>query len=178
MSENKNVVVIYRSKTGFTKNYANWLAEELQCDVFEAGKIKVPDLSRYETIIYGGGMYHIGINGIKLITRNFDMLKSKNIIVYAVGATPVREETAEQIRKANIPAELLDHIQLFYLRGGFDYNRLSPFYKFLMILLKIKLKHTKNPDADQKGMLAAYTHPLDFTNKKYIRPIVDIVRAC
>jgi menaquinone-dependent protoporphyrinogen IX oxidase len=172
MSMNKKVVVVYRSKSGYTKNYATWLSEELQCDLFEGTKVKIEDLTKYDTIIYGAGMYAVGIRGIKLITKNFELLKNKKLIVFAVGATPVRAETTEEVRKINIPEEQADRIKFFYLRGGFDYNRLTTFDKFLMTLFKIKLKHVKNPDADTKGMLASYTHPLDFTNKKNLEPIL------
>jgi len=177
MSESKKIIVVYRSKSGFAKSYAEWIAAELNCDLLQGDKVKVSALLSYDTIIYGAGMYAIGINGIKLITRNFDRLKDKKLIVFSVGASPVRTETTEEIRKINIPAEQLEEIQFFYLRGGFDYSRLTRFNKFLMTLMKIKLKRAKNPDADQKGMLASYTHPLDFTNKKYIEPIIKYVKA-
>jgi menaquinone-dependent protoporphyrinogen IX oxidase len=175
MSENKNVVVVYRSKSGFTKNYATWLSEQLRCDLREGNDISVNDLLIYDTIIYGAGLYAIGINGIKLITKNSEKLKGKKLIVFCVGATPNREESTEEVRKMNIPAEMLDQIKFFYLRGGFDYSRLSPFNKVLMTLLKLKLKKVKNPDSDQKGMLASYDHPLDFTNIKYIEPIIKYI---
>jgi len=175
MSENKKVVVVYRSKSGYTKNYATWLSEKLKCDLLEGTKTKAKDLLGYDTIIYGAGLYAIGINGINLIINNYDLLKNKRLIVYTVGASPVREETTQEVRKANIPVELSDKIQLFYLRGGFDYSRLTPFNKILMTLMKIKLKHTKNPDADTRGMLASYDHPLDFTNIKYIDPILKYI---
>ncbi|MDF2943002.1 MAG: flavodoxin [Herbinix sp.] len=175
MSENKKIVVVYRSKSGFAKNYAIWLSEKLKCDLLEGTKAKAKDLLSYDTIIYGAGLYAIGINGIKLITKNYDLLKNKKLIVYAVGASPSRSETTEEVRKANIPAEQLDKIKFFYLRGGFDYSRLTFFNKILMTLMKIKLKNTKNPDADAKGMLASYDHPLDFTNVKYIEPILKFI---
>ena len=35
-------VVIYRSTSGFTKRYAEWIAEELKADLFEARKIDGP----------------------------------------------------------------------------------------------------------------------------------------
>jgi menaquinone-dependent protoporphyrinogen IX oxidase len=175
MSESKKTVVVYQSKAGFTKNYATWLAKELKCDLLEGSRVKPADLLAYDTIIYGGGLYHIGINGVKLITKNYDLFKDKKLIIFAVGASPVRKETADYLRDLNIPAELQDKIQFFYLRGGFDYNRLTPFYKFLMLLLKIKLKHTKNPNADVRGMLASYSHPLDVTNPKNLKPILDFL---
>jgi menaquinone-dependent protoporphyrinogen IX oxidase len=173
MSEKNNIVVVYRSESGFTKNYATWLSEELHCDLRNGKEIRVSDLLPYDTIIYGGGLYAIGINGIKLITKNYEKLKNKRMIVFAVGATPSRPETTREVQRANIPAELLPKIEFFYLRGGFNYNKLKPISKLLMQLKKIQLKKIKNPDADVKGFLASYDNPLDFTNKKNIKPIID-----
>ncbi len=169
---NKKTAVVYRSKTGFTKNYAEWLSEELKCDLLEGGKVTAKDLMKYDAIVYGAGLYASGISGIKLITRNYDVLKDKDLYVFAVGASPVRTETTEYLRNTNFTGEWKDKINFYYLRGGFDYTRLNRFYRFLMTLKKLQLKHTKNPDADAKGMLASYDHPLDFTKMKHIEPII------
>ncbi len=172
MSENSKPVVVYRSKTGFTKNYAQWIAEELKCDLLEGGKTTVKDLMKYDTIIYGAGLYASGISGVKIITKNYDVLMEKKLIVFAVGASPAREETVQTLRTSNFKGELKDKVHFYYLRGGFDYSRLSSLYRFLMTLKRLQLKGMKNPDADVKGMLASYDHPLDFTEKKNVDPIV------
>ena len=39
MNATKNVVVIYKSKYGSTKQYAQWIAEELNTSLFEATSI-------------------------------------------------------------------------------------------------------------------------------------------
>ena len=173
MLKNEKTVVVYRSKTGFTKNYATWLATRLECTLLEGEKVTGKDLADYDTVIYGSGLYASGISGIKLITGNFELLKNKRLIVFAVGASPNRKGIVEELVKANIPAGQQDKIEFYYLRGGFDYNRLSPFFKVLMQLKKLQLKNLKNPDADAKGMLASYTRPLDFTNEKHLEPIVN-----
>lgn len=173
MLKNDKVVVVYRSGSGYTKNYATWLSEELQCDLLPGKSTKVSDLLEYDTIIYGGGLYAIGINGFGLIKKNYAQLKDKKIIVFAVGASPVRDDIIQVVRSANIPEEMSSNVQFYYLRGGFNYNKLSPLNKALMQLKKIQLKSTKNPDADTKGMLHSYDHPLDFTNKKNLRPILE-----
>ena len=175
MSRNENIVVVYRSKTGFTKNYATWLARRLNCTILKGEKISVKDITHYDTIIYGSGLYAIGISGIKLITKNFELLKDKRLIVFAVGASPARKEIVPELVNANFPEEQRNKIEFHYLRGGFDYNRLSPFYKVLMQLKKHQLKNVKNPDADTKGMLASYTRPLDFTNEKNLEPIINSI---
>lgn len=173
MLRNEKIAVVYRSGSGFTKNYATWLSEELHCDLLPGKTTTVSDLLKYDTIIYGGGLYAIGINGFQLIKKNYEQLKSKKLIVFAVGASPEREDTTQAVRSANIPEEMRQGIRFYYLRGGFNYKKLSPLNKILMQLKKSQLQKLENPDADAKGMLHSYDHPLDFTNKKNLRCILE-----
>lgn len=170
-------VVIYKSKTGFAKKYAEWIAEELSADIFDGSKINANMLTAYDTVIYGGGLYAVGINGVKYITQNLNKLKDKKIVVFATGASPAREDAISEVRDKNFTSEEQKYIQFFYLRGGFDYSRLKPFDKVLMTLLKWKLKRKKELTSDERGMLASYDKPVDFTRKKNIDKIIDYVNS-
>lgn len=168
-------VIAYRSKTGYTKKYAEWLAEELHC-----GCIENPSLSAllaYDTIIYGGGIYIGKINGIGLITKNFEQLKDKRLIVFAVGISPGRDDELKTLWKNNLPSnEMLETIPTFYLRGGFNYQKLNLKNKFLMYgLKKMHLEKIKNPTEDDKGMLAMYDVPQDFTDQQMLEPMLQFL---
>ena len=41
-------IVIYTSQTGFTKHYAEWIAEATGADCFELSAAKKKDLASYE----------------------------------------------------------------------------------------------------------------------------------
>ena len=111
-------VVIYKSKSGYTKKYAEWIAEELNCDIKENKNLKLSDIQAYDTIIYGGGLYATMINGIDLIKKNFEQLKDKNIIVYATGSNPGRAEEMNKVWETTFTEEQRNVIHKFYLRGG------------------------------------------------------------
>jgi menaquinone-dependent protoporphyrinogen IX oxidase len=169
-------VVIYKSKTGYTKKYAEWIAEELSADIFNISNIEISKLSSYDNIIYGGSLYAVGILGIKLITKNLDKLKNKKIIVFATGASPSKEENINEVKNKNFTEEQQKYIRFFYLRGGFNYSNLNIFDKALMTLLKIKIKMKKELTSDEKGMLACYDRPVDFTRRKNIDEIINYVK--
>lgn len=168
-------VVVYRSRTGFTQKYAQWISQELEADLYERQDISLDQMLSYDTIIYGGGLYASGISGLKQIKRNIKGFEGKNIVVFATGATPSRPEEIEAVRNANIPESMRSSIPLFYMRGGFDYSRLSPLYKVIMSLLKISLKSKRNMTTDERGMLAAFDHPADFTKKARINELIEYV---
>ena len=50
-------IVIYNSKTGFTKRYAEWIAEETGADCMELSAVNKKNLSAlpaYEAVVFGG----------------------------------------------------------------------------------------------------------------------------
>ena len=76
-----NPIVIYKSKYGSTKQYAEWIADELNCLAVDAKKLKVDNLRNYDTIIYGGGLYAEIIAGVTLITKNMDLLAVQTLYI-------------------------------------------------------------------------------------------------
>lgn len=167
-------VVIYKSKSGFTKEYAKWIAQELSADIFEASKINSEILIGYDNIIYGGGLYAVGINGVEFITQNLDKLKDKKIVVFATGASTFNEKVVSEVSNKNFTLEQQNQIRFFYLRGGFNFSKLKPIDKVLMTLMKwkIKTKDENRLSPDEIGMLAAYDNPEDHTTKENIKELI------
>jgi menaquinone-dependent protoporphyrinogen IX oxidase len=176
LNNEKKVAVIYKSKYGSTKGYAEWIARDVDGDLFESSKIRIEDLSNYDTIVFGGSLHAVGITGVKLITDNFEKLRNKKIVVFAIGCSPAREEAIKHVKNHNFAVDIKDKIEFFYLRGAFNYNKLNFIDKIMMALLKRKLKKKKEElDEDSKGLLASYDNPVDWTDEKAIVPIVKYI---
>ena len=171
------VIVIYRSLSGFTKKYAGWIAQDLEADLFEAGQIKSGRLEEYDVIVFGGSLHAVGINGIGIIKDNLSEISDKEVVVFAVGASPPRENILDEIKSKNFSVEEQNRIRFFYLRGGFDYDKLDFFNKFLMNMLRIRLWFKRNKTPDEMGMAKAYSKPVDFARKENIKPIVEYVKT-
>lgn len=173
-------IVVYRSRSGFVRRYAEWIAEELKAELKDGSGVDIGELAGYDAIVYGGGLYESGINGVKLITENMDKLKGKRIAVFASGASPARSEALKDVTGHNFTPEQLQRLKFFYLRGGFDYSKLKPRDKALMTLLKWKMqlkKMLKKPLLpDETGMLAAYGRPVDFVKRKNIEELVTYMK--
>jgi menaquinone-dependent protoporphyrinogen IX oxidase len=171
-------LVIYSSKTGFTKKYAKWLAEDLSADIIDVTEAKADTLLNYDTVIYGGGLYAIGISGIKYIKQNISKLKNKKVVVFATGLSTSRDDVVRVVKNHNFTAAEQKQLQLFYLRGGFDYSKLSLLYKVIMTFLKWKLmlKSKHKLTTDEQGMLASYAKPVDFTRRENLEKMISYVK--
>jgi len=170
--------VIYKSRYGSTRKYAEWIAESLGSDLFEEAEISGSGLAGYSTIIFGGGLYASGINGISLITKNFESLKEKNLIVFTVGlASPVDTSIYKPIIEKNIPEEMRGSIKFFHLRGGIDYGELNMVHKGMMAMLKKMVGKKKEEDKteEDRQMLETYGQRVDFSDRDSINPLVEYV---
>ncbi len=140
-----NIAVVYESRYGSTKKYAQWIAQDLECTLIETKDATVEKLKTFDTIIYGGWLHAGNIKGFKVILKDIDKLKDKNIVVFSVGcSTGEREEDIKAIEEVNFKG--LQDIKHFYLRGAFNYKNLNMIDKVMMNILKIKLKGIKEED--------------------------------
>ncbi|MBO5353325.1 MAG: flavodoxin domain-containing protein [Lachnospiraceae bacterium] len=175
-------VVIYESKYGFTKRYALWISQALSCPIFERKNFHPQDFSKYDTIIYGGGLYAGGVSGIKLLTKNYPQISNKHIVLFTCGLTSTDNPTnithiQTELAKV-LSHEMLNHISLFHLRGGIDYAKLSFIHKTMMNMLKKMLSQKSDTEltAEDRQLLETYGKSVDFTDKTAIEPILKCVR--
>lgn len=178
-----NTVVIYKSKYGSTETYAKWLAEDLDADLLQADRVKPADLQRYETIVYGGGIYAGSVNGIALLTKNFESIRDKSLYLFTVGAADVNApETPKAIRHAleqKLPPALWEKLHIYHLRGGMQFSKLSLLHRIMMrmFIKMLSKKPQEELSADEKGMLDTISRDTDFTNREAIAPLVEEIRA-
>lgn len=173
-----NAVVVYRSKYGSTKAYAEWISEELGCDIFEYKEIKIDDLLKYDTIIYGGGLYAEVINGVYLLTKNMDKLKGKKIAVYSTGITPLeyREYYDKLVIEKNFTPEMLEQIKVFNFMGKMILEELSLPHRTAIKALKALMKNKENPTEMEKLLITLCDASGDFTDKAAIKELIDYVK--
>lgn len=174
-----DVLVVYKSISGFTARYAKWIAEELKTEAVPVNEFNARVISESTVVIYGGSLHAIGMNGLRRFCARMRKATCREIVLFAVGASPHKDGIEAEILKENALPPLTSANKLFYLRGGFDYAKLDLWNKFLMTLLKIKMSGKKEADrtGDERGMLASYAKPLDATRKENIAAIVAYVRG-
>lgn len=168
----KNGIIIYQSKYGATKKYANWLVEMTGFDCLETPKATLDTVAQYETIILCGGIYASGIAGLSFLKKHIKNLQGKKIAVFCVGASPYDEKAFDEIKKHNLKEELSD-IPLFYGRGAWDESRMSFKDRTLCKLLK-KAVAKKDPSTYEpwmKALMSTEGQSCDWTDKKYLMGI-------
>ena len=171
-------MILYKTKYGSTKEYAQWLAEELQCEMAETETLNAKQLEAYDRIIIGGGILGGGIRGLSWLKKNYSQLCSKQIAVFGVGITPPSEAYIKSLRLQNIGRKF-EEIPLFYLRGKWDEKNMTWADHKVCSLMKSNLekKPEKDLDSSEAALLEVYTlgmdGALDWASKDQLDPIIQ-----
>ena len=81
---NSKILVCYKSVTGFTKKYAEMIAEELDCELMDFKKVTAEILSQYDTVVFGGRCYVGAIDGLKKAKELIAKYNIKNFVICAM----------------------------------------------------------------------------------------------
>ncbi len=170
-------VVIYNSQTGFTKRYAEWIAEETNADCFELSEAKKKDFDEYDTIVFGGWACAGGISKLSWFKGNLNKWNDKKLIAFCVGGSPIENPEIEEALKKNFDGAEYERVHAFYCPGGFDYDKMSKTSKVMMKMFIKMLKAKKDKTKEDEIMIKMISASYDISDKKYIEPIVACINA-
>ena len=164
--------IIYKGKYGATRQYAEWLAEELNFPLFAADNIDKELLSLYDLIILGSSVYIGKLQLKKWLNENKAVLEHKKIFLFQVAGSPPEEVNKRmQFNRDSVPASLIDKCEYFYLPGRLIIENLSSWDRFM---LKMGSRFAKTPE-EKNAMRINY----DQVRKDNLIPLIETVRkAC
>lgn len=169
-------IAIYHSQTGFTKRYAEWIAEAAGADCLALSAAKKKDLTAYEAIIFGGWACAGSISKIGWFKENIDKWADKKLIAFCVGASPIENPEVETALKQNFNESEWKKVKVFYCPGGFNYEKMSAVSKLMMKMFLKALKAKKDKTEEEKVMVKMISSSYDISDKKYIEPILQCLK--
>lgn len=145
-------IVIYTSKRGSTRQYAEWIAEDLGCEAVPLcdADLKNKDLHEYDCIVYGGWIRGSGIVDFNKFAGHLDAGLMKRLIVFGVGFA---DETAENYAQVwgysigKIDPKNENGAVLYILGGRYDPVAITGFDNFLMKIMRKVLVSGSTRDA-------------------------------
>ncbi|WP_426348768.1 flavodoxin domain-containing protein [Alloiococcus sp. CFN-8] len=171
------IIVIYRSKTGFTQSYADMIAEELKCKAVNINKLASTELKEYDAVIFGGRLSAGKIDGL---TKAKELCKNnnvKNFIIFTTGATPnTAVEVIDKAWQANLTKEELASVPHFYMQSGLCYEKMSGFDRFIMKIFAYIVSKKKVKDTTEAALEQAIQSSHDISSREYIEPLVKHVK--
>ena len=170
------IAIVYHSKHGSTKQYAEWIAEELGADLYNEPETKAKELSDYEIIVYGGGIYSGGIKGIDFLKKNIRRgFAGKKVIAFAVGISVAFEENREQCIDINFSKKKIKGIECFFLPGAFDPTEIKGLDKKI-IDFTMKLAEGGNTNGFGATLIKYMKEGCNLIDRNAIKPLIERIK--
>lgn len=170
-------LIIYKSKTGFTKKYAEMIAEEISCDLVELKKAKPEKLAEYDTVVFGTRLFAGTVDDLKKAKEMFGQSGAKEFVVFATGATPnAAEAIVNDVWKNNFTPDELESIPHFYMQSGICYEKMPFGEKMMMKMAAKMMKNQKEKDEMGQGFEEALKGSFDISDKTYTTPLVEFLK--
>lgn len=159
------MIIVYESKTGFTKKYADMLAARTG---FKA--IPVKEFSKNykdEEIIFLGWLKVGKIQGL-------DKMRHYNVKIVCGSGTG---RTAEPDTETVIARNKIENITFFYLRGGcYPLKELKGMDKFMLSMFVKILKKSKDRDENTEEAIATIENGFDGVKEKNLEAVLKWIK--
>jgi hypothetical protein len=169
------MLVIYASKQGSTRQYAEWIAEDLSARAIPFKQARPTDIEAADTVILGSAVRMGSLILGKWIRENWRILNARRLILFSVSATPPGDE--KELRKTlekSLSHEMIGRMTWVPLHGRLTIATLP-----LPLRLVMKAASRPRPDTGKgspAGSPAELMQEFDAVSRESIAPILKAAR--
>lgn len=174
-------LIVYKSKSGYTKRYMEMLAEKIGASLIELGRFHAKDLMDVEAVVYAGGVYAGKISGLKKFSGIIDSHNFNRLAIVAVGASSTTESNTQKLKGDNGITEIIKESgEFFYLQAGFDPDKLNFALRTMLGMVSKKLikKQKEEPEKmtqEDLDFLDFFQTTNDHTSEDQLAPIINYI---
>ena len=173
----ENTLVVYDSRHGAAKSYAETLAKELNVKIYPVKKLKKKDIEKIDTLIIGGSIYMSKLRILKKLKKHQDTLKQKTLYLFAVGLHDDLAEGIEKVKKDNTLLELYPIKQYFYFPGKLILRELKFPYRTIMKFLRAVLSKQENLKEEEAALLHEIKTQKDKRDMTLLEPLITLAKG-
>ena len=162
-------VILYHSRTGFTRQYAIWLSEELHCPALPYRERNHINLHQYDTLLFGSWLRAGRIMGLGWLKKY--LARGGSAVLFVTGAAPCSPGQMEAIRK-NFTAKERENLRSFYLPGGLNYGAMAPVDRAMLAAYRAMLKAKEGSGSETYQRISS---SYSMADRSSIRPVVAAI---
>lgn len=168
----KNVAVVYSSKYGHTKQYADWLKEDVDADVIEIAKFNITQMMAYKLVIFACGVYADKMAIMDFIKKNVTAIPAQKTMIMAVGwYTNDSAEAKEKLIAENYPEQFKGSVPLYIVNSGINKKQISKVDSMKLIAAQVSIEKKEGRSSDDINSLAIIKGYSDQTSKDNLNSI-------
>ncbi len=162
-------LIVYSGKYGSTKQYSEWISEDLSVPAVPIKSVKDKDIAAVDTVILGSSVMMGSLTMKGWLKAHWpSALEGKRLILFSVSGTkPTDQKGNKDILEQSLSPEMISKMKFFPLYGRI---RMSDLPLLLRPLIKAIEKSKKDAEPGATG-------EFDGVKRENIAPIVSAARA-
>lgn len=161
-------LIVYKTKYGSTRQYAQWISDELKFDIADVLTFDSDLLEDYDIIIIGSHIFGGKIMIADWVASREQLLQGKPLYFFTVSGTPPKNRSLFDLYRESIPDSLQKRAQYFAFHGKMRYDELDRIDKMTMNMGVLMSRKSSDRDSMRKGY--------DHVKKKAIFGLVNAVK--
>jgi menaquinone-dependent protoporphyrinogen IX oxidase len=162
-------LIIYRSKDGSTKQYAEWLSADTGFEITESKDVKTTMIQNYDMVLIGCPIHANKPILANWVKSRWKVLRDKKLIFYTTSGAPSDDPKLQEWYKKTFSEEIREKMNYFPLGGRFIVSELKGLMKFLM---NFAMKMEKDPKVREE-----MGRDIDNVKRESINPIIDFIKS-
>lgn len=176
----KKVAIVYTSKFGHTKQYADWLAAHLgkdDADVINVATFNPTQLLAYKLVIFASCVYGDKMPIMDYVKKNIMGISTSKTMFLAVSwYTNDSVEAVQKLVEENYPDQFKGKVPLYVVNSGIDKKRISVADKAKLIASQVMIEKKDGRSSDDINILAimkGYSDPTAAENLNSIKKGIE-----
>lgn len=172
------ILIIYKSVTGFTREYAEAAAKELACPCAELKRVSARDVPSDGTLVFGGRLHAGKLDGLPRALSLLRRSRARRFVVFATGASPAEcVDVVQKMWESNLGPELLEKVPHFYLPSGLRYETMSFGDRLMMRALAGFMRRKKDKSDYELQLERMISASYDISSPEYLAPMLRHLRG-
>ncbi|MUN54736.1 flavodoxin [Kocuria koreensis] len=175
-----STLVIYGSNYGYTRTYAEWIAEDTHGRAVAADQVGAAEVDAADVVVIGASDYAGKLTAADRIRDLAANLREKKVAYFTVsfsGDVSQPSEKLDGVLAKNLGEAYHDGAPTGHFRGGMDYSQLSRAHKTAMMGVRTFLKSKPNKSETDLQMIECYGGSADYRDRASIAPLVSAIKA-
>lgn len=173
----KDLAVVYATKYGHTKQYADWMKEEAGADIFVSTSFTPTKALEYKAVVFAGGVYGDKILIMDWLKKNLGQVNVNKIIIAAVSwYCNDSEEAKARLIAENYPEQFKNVVPLVVINSGIDKKKTSVMDKAQLLAAQSAINKHEVRSADDINALAIIKGYSDSTSKDNLKSLTAAVQ--
>lgn len=160
-------VIVYKTKYGSTKQYAEWLKEETGFKMHSVQEVSDDDLKKADIVVVGSYVFNRKPKIAPWIKKNWSLLKDKKVILYTTSGSVATDKRLQKGLAKAFPKKLQNVIKIFPLGGRLLYKNLTWWDHILMKMIVMVVRDPETKERMKKD--------IDNVKKEEIKNVLEAI---